>query len=96
MIKLCRKKLNKGVLLYIHINFSVSLSLALAVFVSGIESATSYSVRGNSVTFIYFYIPHSLFCAVDVHSCSNTAALFVSLCVLLDVGRGHCALYVGG
>lgn len=40
----CRRALNKGVLLYIHINFVISLSLALAVFVIGIESATGYNV----------------------------------------------------
>lgn len=44
ILKFYRKKLNKGVLLYIHINFSISLSLALAVFVGGIETATSYTV----------------------------------------------------
>ena len=42
-----RKSMNKGVLLYIHINFIVSLSLALAVFVVGIETATQYAVSVN-------------------------------------------------
>lgn len=36
---LCRKQLNKGVLLYVHLNLSVSLLLALVVFVCGVDTA---------------------------------------------------------
>ena len=42
-----REKLNKGVLLYIHLNLSIALLLALALFVGGIEPATVNEVRGR-------------------------------------------------
>lgn len=59
-----RKSLNKGVLLYIHINFSISLSLALAFFVAGIESAASHAVSEificiYSVYYMSYIIVHS-------------------------------------
>ncbi len=41
----CRKKLKKGVLLYVHVNMSFSLLLALLVFAFGLETATFNSVR---------------------------------------------------
>ncbi len=41
----CSKHLQKGVLLYIHINFCLSLCLALLVFIAGIETAVSIKVR---------------------------------------------------
>ena len=39
-----RKKLNRGPLLYVHLNLSVALLLALLVLVCGIETATSIRV----------------------------------------------------
>ena len=39
-----RKKLKKGVLLYIHLNLAIALLLALLVFVAGVETATSVPV----------------------------------------------------
>ena len=39
-----RKKMNKGPLLYIHLNLSIALLLALLVFVGGIESAKMIKV----------------------------------------------------
>jgi len=40
----CRKKLKKGVLLYVHVNLSAALLLALVIFVGGIETAKSVPV----------------------------------------------------
>ena len=91
-------------LLNIHINFVISLSLALALFVIGIETATEYAV-----SILSFYLS-VLVCATHVHgitrlwcisavgmySDSSSVALPVSVCILLDVGRGHCAVYAGG
>ena len=51
----CRRALNKGILLYIHINFVISLSLALTVFVVGIESATGYNVSDMFLHYILVY-----------------------------------------
>ena len=39
-----RKKLDKGVLLYIHLNLAIALLIALVVFVAGIQSVTSVPV----------------------------------------------------
>ena len=39
-----RKKLNKGVILYVHMNLSLALLLALLVFVVGIEQAAFNAV----------------------------------------------------
>jgi len=41
---LCRKSLNKGVLLYIHLNLAIALLIALVIFVSGIETGTPVPV----------------------------------------------------
>ena len=40
----CRKILNKGSLLYIHLNLAVALFIGLVVFVAGIEAATPVEV----------------------------------------------------
>ena len=40
----CRKPLNKGSLLYIHLNFCISLLLAQVVFLSGIQTAVPIRV----------------------------------------------------
>ena len=41
---LYRKSLNKGVLLYVHLNLAVALLAALVIFVAGIENAKSIDV----------------------------------------------------
>jgi len=41
----CRKKLKKGVLLYIHFNLALALLLAMVVFVAGVETASFNMVR---------------------------------------------------
>ncbi len=45
-----RGKLQKGVLLYIHINLTVSLLLAMIVFVTGVDHATFKKVRSLLIT----------------------------------------------
>ncbi len=54
----CRKKLNKGVLLYIHANFIIALSLALFAFITGIETAVEIRVSCpyDTVEFSWFVI----------------------------------------
>jgi len=39
-----RKSLNKGVLLYVHLNLAIALLIALIIFVAGIETATPVPV----------------------------------------------------
>ena len=39
-----RKSLNKGVLLYVHLNLAIALLIALVIFVSGIETGTPVPV----------------------------------------------------
>ena len=41
---LYRKKLNKGVLLYVHLNLSLALLASLVLFVAGIETAVHIKV----------------------------------------------------
>jgi len=54
-----RKSLNKGVLLYIHLNLAIALLTALVIFVAGIETATpvpvSWMIRSfwSSDSFMY-------------------------------------------
>ena len=43
-IHVCRKKLEKGVLLYLHLNLSIALLIGLIIFVAGIETATRIDV----------------------------------------------------
>ncbi len=40
-----RKKLKKGVLLYVHLNLAISLLLALLIFVFGVDLASSEEVK---------------------------------------------------
>ena len=39
-----RKSLNKGALLYIHLNLAIALLIALVIFVAGIETAIAIPV----------------------------------------------------
>ena len=39
-----RKSLNKGALLYIHLNLAIALLIALVIFVAGIETAAPVPV----------------------------------------------------
>jgi len=72
---LYRKSLNKGVLLYIHINFCISLSLALLVFIAGIETAVDvyvsvYIPTQIIFTYINYYAYVQVLCklvAVSLH-----------------------------
>ena len=48
---LYRKQLNKGGLLYIHLNLVIALLVALIIFVAGIGNATPVSV--SSVFFFF-------------------------------------------
>ncbi len=41
----CRKKLKKGILLYIHINLASSLLLAMIVFLLGVDRASFNKVK---------------------------------------------------
>ncbi len=47
----CRKKLKKGVLLYVHLNLSVALLLAMLVFIVGVDHASF-----NTVSNILFFL----------------------------------------
>lgn len=40
----CRKRLNKGPLLYVHLNLCVALLLALVLFAGGVQTATDIRV----------------------------------------------------
>ena len=55
----CRKTLDKGALLYIHINLAIALLAALVIFVAGIETAKSINVSSYSTTyFIHVIFPN--------------------------------------
>ena len=43
-LTLHRKSLNKGTLLYIHLNLAIALLIALVIFVAGIETAITIPV----------------------------------------------------
>ena len=45
----CRKQMNKGSLLYIHLNLCIALLLAQIVFISGIQTAVPIRVCYSSV-----------------------------------------------
>ena len=45
----CRKSLDKGVLLYVHLNLAIALLAALVIFVAGIETADSVNVSSCSI-----------------------------------------------
>ena len=68
-IIVCRKKLDKGVLLYIHLNLSFSLLLAFLVFVAGLETATSIPVRLKI---------HSLTISVTIHYFTKVLCIIIS------------------
>ena len=55
-----RKMLNKGVLLWIHLNLSLSLLLVLILFVGGMETATTIEVRAQVVhsNSIHIFMSH--------------------------------------
>ena len=55
-----RKKLKKGVLLYIHLNLAVALLLGLMVFVTGIDTATSLPVSKLVSSSMLVYVFPSL------------------------------------
>ena len=44
-----RKSLNKGVLLYVHLNLAIALLIALIIFVAGIETATPVPVSTERI-----------------------------------------------
>ena len=54
----CRKSLDKGALLYIHINLAIALLAALVIFVAGIETAKSINVSSYRTTFIHGIFPN--------------------------------------
>jgi hypothetical protein len=54
--------LKKGTLLHIHINFVISLSLALALFVTGIETATDHTWVCMVIAALLHYLFLCVFC----------------------------------
>ena len=51
-----RKSLNKGALLYIHLNLAIALLIALVIFVAGIETAITVPVSEFGTVIVC--IPH--------------------------------------
>ena len=44
LLHMSRKRLNKGALLYVHLNLALAMLLALVVFVAGLETAVTIPV----------------------------------------------------
>ena len=89
----CSKKLNRGSLLYIHLNFCVALALALLLLLIGLQTATRVRVSPTS-----FSSPSlSLSLPLGAVWCSSRPTpLPVPGCVLLDAVRGYYAVLARG
>ena len=76
--------MDKGVLLYIHLNLSFSLLLAFLVFVAGLETATSIPVRAKRT--IYISNCYILLYVGPVHYNLCSDPILLHVCFFLDVG----------